>query len=185
MSISSMTNVAMARRVDVETDEVVPVTTTGIVGATSGTPESRTGVAGAMQIIMTYVPTEILALYTSISTAIQSVGTSSNNNLEQSFMSAWIAFWACFAMTPISVWLLYASKVKQAGKRLPIGFRTWPKWEMFAATLAFVAWAFAMPGSPFRSFEGFYSPGVAAIVLPCTAMLIGLAAPIMHQELKT
>lgn len=185
MSISSMTNVAMSRRADVETEEAVPITTSGIVGATSGTPESRSGVAGAVQVIMTYVPTEILALYTSISAAIQAAPGASPAEQQSGVSSAWVAFFFCLIVTPVSVWFMYASKVKQSKKPLPLRPSKWPIWEMSASTLAFFAWAFTMPASPFQSLHGFYSPGIAAIVLPGSAMLIGLAAPIMQRELKS
>jgi hypothetical protein len=182
MSISSMTNVAMARRADVESEQPVPTSTSAIVAATSGSQETRAGVTGAMQVVMTYVPTEILALYTSIATALQAMPGSSEAN--SGFQSAWIAFAVCFVLTPLSVLLMYASKVKQANKPLSMSVNKWPLWEMSAASLAFFAWAFSMPGSPFRSITGFYSPGIAAIVLPCSAMLIGMAAPLMHRELR-
>lgn len=183
MSISSMTNVAMSRRADVQSEEPVPTSTSAIVAATAGPQESRNGVAGAMQVIMTYVPTEIIALYTSIATAIQSVpGSGGTENSGE--ISAWIAFGVCLVLTPLSVLLLYASKVKQANKPLSLAINKWPLWEMCAASLAFFAWAFAMPGSPFRSIQSFYSPGIAAIVLPTTATLIGMAAPLMHRELR-
>ncbi len=136
-----------------------------------------------MQVIMTYVPTEIIALYTSIATAIQTVPGSGGTENDGS-LSAWIAFGVCLMLTPLSVLLLYASKVKQANKPLSFAINKWPLWEMTAASLAFFAWAFSMPGSPFRSIQGFYSPGIAAIVLPATAMLIGMAAPLMHRELR-
>ncbi|HQX52900.1 MAG TPA: hypothetical protein PLY87_19225 [Planctomycetaceae bacterium] len=179
MSISAMTNVAMARRTDIPTTEPVPSTTAAIVEATAGTPESRQGVGGALQAIMTYIPTEILALYTSIATAIQSTNTS-----ELTGNAGWIAFVVCLCITPASVWLMYAGKVKLAGKELPISFSKWPVWEMFAATVAFAAWPYSMPNSPFRFIEGYYSPGIAAIVLPGSATVLGLLAPIVQRPLN-
>jgi hypothetical protein len=178
MSISSMTNVALARRTDIESTEPLPSSASGIVEATAGTPETRAGVGGALQVIMTYIPTEILALYTSIATAIQ---TTEGPPIE---MTAWIAFVVCLILAPLSVWLLYAGKVKLSGKDVPVRWAEWPVWEMFAATIAFFAWGFSMPNSPFRFFEEFYSPAIAAIVLPCSALVLGLLAPILQRPLK-
>jgi hypothetical protein len=183
MSVSSLTNVAMSRRADVDSSEAVPNSQSGFIAATAGPQESRNGVAGAMQVIMTYVPTEIIGVYTSVATAIQ-VAPGSNQDTSNYF-PAWIAFAICLFLTPLSVLLLYAGKVKQANKPLSLSPTKWPLWEMSAASLAFFAWAFSMPGSPFRSIQGFYSPGIAAIVLPCSAMIIGMVAPLMHRELKS
>ena len=166
MSISAMTNVAMSRRTDVPTTPPVPNTQGAIVEATSGTPESRQGVGGALQVIMTYIPTEILALYTSVATAIQSSDTSILTG-----NAGWYAFVVCLFLTPTSVWLMYAGKVRLSGKDLPLWISKWPQWEMFAATIAFAAWAYSMPNSPFRFLEGYYSPGIAAIVLPGAATI--------------
>jgi hypothetical protein len=173
-----MTNVALARRTDIETDEPVPPTTPAIVQATAGTAETRAGLGGAFQLIMTYIPTEILALYTSIATAIQGDKAAADPG------TAWIAFAACLAITPVAVWLMYAGKVKLTGKAMPLAWSKWPLWEMVAATTAFFAWGFAMPNSPFRWFEGFYNAAIAAIILPCSAMLLGLLAPIVQRPLE-
>ena len=177
-----MTNVAIARRTDVETKEAVPQTNGGIVEATAGTPESRQGVGGAMQVIMTYIPTEILALYTSVATAIQATDLTQAKGIAGN--ASWIAFYVCLVMTPLSVWLVYAGKVKIASKNLPIYWKQWPKWEMSVATIAFAAWAYSMPNSPFRFIDGFYSPGIAALVLPTSAMLLGFIAPLFQQPLN-
>lgn len=177
MSISAMTNVAMARRTDMEPKDG-PNSTSAILEATSGTTDSRSGFSGALQVVMTYVPTEIVAIYTSVATAI----ATSKDELNP--LSQWIAFSICLLMTPIAVWLMYAGKAKMSGKNVPIGFSQWPKFEMFAATLAFAAWAYSMPNSPFSSYHGYYSAGLAAIALPCSAMFLGLLAPVLQQPLK-
>jgi hypothetical protein len=146
MSIRAMTNVAMSRRTDVPTTPPVPNTQGAIVVATSGTPESRQGVGVALQVIMTYIPTEILALYTSVATAIQSSDTTILTG-----NAGWYAFVVCLFLTPTSVWL---------------------------------AWAYSMPNSPFRFLDGYYSPGIAAIVLPGAATMLGLLAPVVQRPLK-
>ena len=178
MSISSMTNVAFSRRVDVETPEPVPTSNSSIVAAAGGTIQTQQGVGGALQVIMTYLPTEIVALYTSVSTAIDREG-----NASTAFSAHWLAFYICLLMTPATVWLMYAGRVRLADRPLPLSWRRWPIWEMTASTLAFAAWAYSMPGSPFEGLPGFYSRGVAAVVLPTTATFIALLAPILQKPL--
>jgi len=178
MSISSMTNVAFSRRVDVETPEPVPTSNSSIVAAAGGTIQTQQGVGGALQVIMTYLPTEIVALYTSVSTAIDREGSAST-----AFSAHWLAFYICLLMTPATVWLMYAGRVRLADRPLPLSWRRWPIWEMTASTLAFAAWAYSMPGSPFKDLDCFYSQGVAAVVLPTTATFIALLAPILQKPL--
>ena len=179
MSISAMTNVAVARKSDTKTNDGVPPTNDGIVASTAGTPESRQGMGGAMQVIVTYIPTEVLALYTSVATAIQATDLTQSKSIAGN--PAWIAFFICLIMTPLIVWLVYAGKVKLASGGLPFHPTQWPKWEMFAATLAFAAWAYSMPNSPFRFLDGFYSPGIAAFVLPTSATFLGFMAPLFQR----
>jgi hypothetical protein len=60
----------------------------------------------------------------------------------------------------------------------------WPKWKMFAATVAFLAWAFVLPNNPF-SGAGWYSPEVTAFLVLVVSAALGLLAPIFNGPLKT
>lgn len=176
-----MTNVALLRRSDIPPVGEAPSTIRERAAATSGTDATQAGIGGAFQVIVTYIPTEIVALYTSIATALTPVDGSVKPGAE---LPSWIAFWACLIMTPASVWLLYAGKVRQASKPLPLRVSQWPLWEMSAATIAFTAWAFSMPSSPFRSFGQFYSPGIAAIAIPFAATLLTLLANVFQGPIN-
>lgn len=142
MSITSMANVAFVRRADVSTNSVsvnaAPKSASQIELATAGTPNSQSAVTTALKVIVTYIPTEVLALYVAVLAAIQ-------DPTRQSRRSLWVAFYCFLVLTPIVVWLVYAAKVRAAKKPLPTSARAWPLWEMFAATVAFVAWALACP----------------------------------------
>jgi hypothetical protein len=176
MSISSMTNVAFARRADVPPVDEAPKTDAEIVAATAGTAESRS-VSSQMQVIVTYIPTEVLTLYVAVLAAIP-------NLRRDSFQPGWIAFGAFAACTPVVVWLSYAAKVRAANKALPLSPSKWPLWEMSAATLAYAAWAFALPNSPFQYFSGsWYSSAIAGVVILTTSTFLGLIAPIVQRPL--
>jgi hypothetical protein len=177
MSISSMTNVAFARRKDVEPVDESPNTLNAIAGAKADPPGAQTGTTSALASIATYIPTEVLTVYVAILAAINpAASTSSSRNPE------WAAFLIFLVLTPVVVWAVYAGKVRAAGKKLPTRPTRWPKWEMFAATLAYAAWAFALPETPFADL-GWYSAAIAAVGVLVVTTVLGLVAPLASVPL--
>jgi len=79
------------------------------------------------------------------------------------------------------VWALYAAKVRQADKQLPVSIRTWPKWEMAAALIAYAAWAAALPASPLGAFSWF-NQAAAGVVALIVSMLLGVFAPVFASN---
>jgi hypothetical protein len=73
-------------------------------------------------------------------------------------------FWCFLAATPMIMWISFASKVKAADKALPLRPSKSPVWEMSAATVAYIAWTFALPATPFAQ-ESWYSPGLASFLI--------------------
>jgi hypothetical protein len=176
MSISAMTNVAFARRTDVPPLGQAPKTDKEIVAATSGTEESRS-VASQVQVIATYIPTEVITLYVAVLAAL-------HNQKQGPDKSDWIAFTVFVICTPIIVWLSYAGKVRAADKPLPILPWKWPLWEMIAASIAFVAWAFSLPNSPFSSYS-WYNAAIAGVAVLVASTGLGLLAPVVQRPLPT
>lgn len=181
MSIVSMANVAYVRRADVNVPNVAPInmapkTLDQIELATAGTPESRNALTTALKLIVTYIPTEVLTLYVAVLAAIQLPNRTSYRPL-------WMAFYGFLIATPLIVWLVYAANVISGGKKLPMAPRTWPLWEMFAATVAFVTWAFALPDSPFKYFSDWYTPALAGVIVLVISTLLGLLAPLFQRPI--
>ena len=192
MSISSMTNAAIARRPDFEPRDSVPKSLAGIaqaigppltgaaapqspVAGTEGTQSSAsTNMTDALQVIVTYIPTEVLTLYVAVLTALQSSTTK----------VLWVAQLGFILGTPVVVWILYATKLKAAGRVLPWSPQRWPIWEMAAATTSFFVWAFAMPGTPWAKSFDWYTPGLAGVLVLVISVLLGLIAPLCQQPLK-
>lgn len=180
MSISSMTNVAIVRRKDVATEVVAtdaaPASAKEIELATAGTSESQAAVTTALKVIVTYIPTEVLALYVAVLAAIQ-------EPQRQSYRSLWLAFIFFLIATPSIVWLVYSAKVRATNKPLPITPKSWPLWEMFAATVAYSAWAFALPETPFKALP-WYSAALAGVIALVISTLLGLVAPVVQRPLS-
>jgi len=83
-------------------------------------------------------------------------------------------------------WAVYAAKLKSAQKPIPIAIASWPLWEMFAATLAYFTWAFALPATPFSQFDGaWYSAGLAGVAVLIVSTMMGLLAPLFQRPLGT
>lgn len=177
MSIASMTEVAFQSRTDVGSSKYFPKTYSEIAGAAGGkgTPESQ--VNAAFRTLTTYIPTEILTLYVAVLAALQQSTTASVTS------PSWAVFWGFLIATPIVNWVVYITKVKTAGRPIPWAPWKWPLWEMAAGTIAYVAWAFALPPTPFASLA-WYSTGLAGIVVLIASTVLGLLAPLFARPLK-
>lgn len=206
MSISSMTNVAFVRRADVNLPGVAPMgaapaSAESVALSTAGTAESKSAVTAALDVIVTYIPTEVLTLYVAVLAAIQPVvpaslpATQTPPAAGQALAaiatqpppvhSFWIAFYCFLIATPLVVWLVYSAKVRTAGRPLPLRPKTWPIWEMFAATVGYATWAFAMPANPFKYSYDWYSSALAGILVLIVSTILGLLAPLLQRPLPS
>lgn len=173
MSISSMTNVAYKRREDVGGG--APDTLQEVAQAKGEEPNPQNAIASALSAITAYIPTEILALYV----AVVAVNQSLIDGQRQHFFSELVLFVIFLILTPIIVWLIYAGKVVSANDTAPLRPKRWPKWEMFAATAAYAAWAFAIPANQFDVYS-WYSPAIAGVAVLAVSILLGLLAPLFN-----
>jgi|SRR5579864_2009230 hypothetical protein len=193
MSICALTNAAMARRRDFGPVERAPNTVTETFNASAQVPNPREGqpadtanltnTNGAIQTLTTYIPTEVLTLYVSALAALGPITITIGKQVQQ--VGRWIPFWCFLVLTPLIVWVTFATKVKAANKPIPTSPRQWPLWEMSAATLAYCAWAFALPSTPFAQFQQWYSPGLAGLIVLVVSSGLGLIAPLMQRQLPS
>lgn len=193
MSVSSLANSAAAHRSDFF-PVGVPKGLAGVAGA-AGTRPVPTGAAPppppgqdadafntALNVLFGYIPTEVLTLYVAVLAAIEPAQQKPGPVPQ----TMWITFWIFLIFTPIVVWLVYGGKLIAAQKPIPLAFRTWPIWEMFAATVAYCAWAFALPHTPFTDFSNsWYSAGLAGVAVLVASTVLGLLAPFFQRPLGT
>lgn len=180
MSVSSMTNLAINRRTDYAAAGGVDQRRgKNIEQGKSPPPEAQSAPGAMLASISAYIPTEVITLYVATLGALGSAPSGDKASL--SAKSADVAFLAFLVLTPIIVWLIYAGKVASAKKVIPIAFRTWPKWEMSAATISFAAWGAALPNSPLTIVPS----AVAAVMIVVVSGLLGLIAPLAQRPLKT
>lgn len=189
MSINSLANAAAARRPDLVPVGVVPKDLQDIATASmttpSTTPSSTRAEGGppcagpvdtAFNVLFGYIPTEVITLYVAVLAAIQTSG-------EVATRGDWITFWSFFAATPVVVWLVYGAKLKGARKSVPTRLSAWPLWEMCAATIAFSAWAFALPHSPFMQYD-WYSSALSGVAVLIVSTVLGLLSPFFQRPLR-
>jgi hypothetical protein len=184
MSINALTNAAIARRPEFVPLDSEPTNLKQIARVAGAVPQSReqaaaggdaeNGVNTALHVLFGYIPTEVLTLYVAVLAAIQKAGRVTRAD--------WSTFWVFLVATPFIVWIVYAAKLKNAQKPMPWKFKGWPVWEMCAATIAYSAWAFALPNSPFTDY-GWYSSGLAGICVLVASTVLGLLAPFFQKRL--
>jgi hypothetical protein len=186
MSINSLANAAAARRGDTVPLKAVPKGLHEIARASAtrpalAAPEAEGPVNGsgqavetALNVLFGYIPTEVLTLYVAVLAAIQ--------RPDRVTSAQWAAFWSFLAATPLVVWLVYAAKIKALQKPLPLKFGAWPVWEMLAATIAYVAWAFALPNTPFATYA-WYSAALSGVAVLVGSTLLGLLGPFFQRPL--
>jgi hypothetical protein len=194
MSINALTNAALARRPDFEPANRTPTGIAEIAQAAgampapvagpapSGAPAPAQGVNAALQTLTTYIPTEVLTLYVAAVAAL-SLSPGASPGPSSSPLQVWLPFGIFLVVTPVIVWLAFATKIKSTGLGIPANPRTWPMWEMSAATIAFAAWAFAFPNTPFLTLEGWYNPSIAGLAVLVVSYGLGAVSPLMQRSL--
>ena len=175
-----MANAAIGRRPDYEPMHGVPKTLADISKAAGGGSAPMNQATSALSVIVTYIPTEILTLYVAVLAALGNNKASSSSVPPSS--GATIAFWAFLIATPITVWILFAVKLRSDNKLLPLNPKRWPVWEMVAGTIAYVAWAIALPNNPFVNAP-WYSSGIAGVIVLVSSTILGMIAPLFQRPL--
>jgi hypothetical protein len=132
-------------------------------------------VTTALQVISSYIPTEIVTVYVAVLAALREPSTDKVSPLPAEI------FWGFLIATPIVVWLVFAAKVRSADVKrpLPLAPGAWPVWEMFAATVAFISWAVALTPPPFKEV----SPSTGGLLVLGTSTVLGLIAPVFQRHL--
>ena len=179
MSINSLANAAVARRPDTVPIAAVPSGLTEIaMAAATPTPDiAKLPSAGdtTLNVLFGYIPVEILTLYVTTLAAV--------HQPDKVTWAQLITFIIFFVATPIVVCLTYRAKVMALKKPVSLNFKTWPKWEMIAATFAYCAWAIALPDNPLVVFE-WYSSALSGVVVLIASTALGLLAPFFQKPLS-
>jgi uncharacterized membrane protein len=134
-------------------------------------PEQPVGVStNIANQITRWIPTETITAYVALLALIAPLAPHS-----PSFTSRWVLFGLMTAANPVVVVLLVMAK-KESGDQFKL-----PVFEMIIASIAFAAWAFALPDTPLSSISGYGTTWNAAI-LTVTTTAITLVANALHKS---
>jgi len=136
---------------------------------TTGGSAKPADTTSTVQSIATYIPSDVLTVYIA---AIAAFGTTTVGSPE-----AWAAFVVFLIASPVAVWASFATSWRASNSTLPLSPRQWPSFAMAASLLAFAAWAFALPQTPFAVF-GWYNSAIAGLVVLITLTVLGVARPL-------
>lgn len=185
MSINRMTNEALKEAWITDPPPRVKNMMRGIGGyADAGLPPSLSREAAAqsndisntLDMLIRYIPTEAITLYVAALAAVPVLRPA-----VAAYDPAYI-YTAFLILTPLLVFVVYASKRATEGMRPLPSIKHWPWWEMFAAVVAFAAWGLAVPGNPYAtSPPAAAAAGLGVIVV---STLLTRLEPIAHELLK-
>jgi hypothetical protein len=108
-------------------------------------PPARVG--AALKTLVDFVPTEVIALYWLAVPAASGLAKWFQINCEPSPFD-YAMYFVLLALTPGLLLLAYLSNLASQNSPRP-AVRDWPWWKAIASTIAFAAWALAVPGNPF------------------------------------
>jgi hypothetical protein len=134
---------------------------------------AETSRADTLDNLTRFIPTESVTLYVA---AIGIATAAGMDNLPLVLQPTFL-YWLCAVLTPvIFVILLVRARALNKQALLP---DKWPIWKIVAATIAFLVWALAVPGSPYLDFTG--GPAVAAVGALFVSTFLSLLDPIFTR----
>lgn len=144
----------------------------------------KTAISDALSTIASYVPSEIIAVYTLvIGMVVSDQGAPAGEPAAPPHLPLW-AFVTFAAAIPFVVWLLYAVQKVERKEPVPWSPQTWPYWEAISSIVAFTAWSAALPKSAFLKWEWFSAP-IAAIGLVVLSIVIPLVGVLWTRRSRT
>jgi hypothetical protein len=121
--------------------------------------------------LVRWIPTETLTLYVAyIAVAKLPTAPKGMKLYQADFFWQWVGVFGGAAITIAFVVLLALGKARAAKEPY-----RWPIFEMAAAAVAFVAWAFALPDTPLLTFDG-YKTEVGALLVTGVTVIIAVVA---------
>jgi uncharacterized membrane protein len=135
-----------------------------------GSPDAAGIATNLISQITRWVPTETITIYVVLLALLAPLAGHS-----PSFTSRWVLFSVITAINPVVVILLTMAKTKGGD-----AFK-FPVFEMIIASVAFAAWAFALPDTPLSSISGYQIKWNTAI-LTGTTVSIALLANALHRS---
>jgi hypothetical protein len=131
-----------------------------VLGQSSDGVSNEKDVQNALSALVEYIPAEIIVLYLATLSALPVIKEAIWDKIDA------LGLYLGFALlTPVLFFLIYVGKRRAAGFSWKTEWKKYPWWLTVAATLAFLAWALAVPESPFLDSEsGRALSGLVALI---------------------
>jgi amino acid transporter len=166
MSINTLTNDEVMRNSDFRAAAL----------AANAAPEvvaQDNQITNTVNVLFKYIPTESVTLYIAAVSAAPALKT------QFPFITDMQMYWFFAALTPLLSLLIFAGKRRTSGLSLLPSVAQWPWWTVVAATIAFLAWALAVPGN--QLLEGEAGGAIAAFIALVTSTILSLVEPIFRR----
>jgi hypothetical protein len=172
MSVASLTSIAHER--DTGRPWGVQRRSTKAAGT-----HDRTVEASKTEILVSFIPTEILTGYLAAVATVASTTTDNNPKL----FFRWVLFILFALLTPLAIWATWRAKRRSDERRddAKRGRKRVPLLEMVAATTAFTVWANALPSSPITAWAG-YDRACSAVAIIVAGILLTLLVHPTHRH---
>jgi bacteriorhodopsin len=168
MSVSSVTSLAVTR-------DVTP--------SAAGTIQVDNSEATWARVLVSSIPSEVLAVYTAALGLATSLATASDPHAYLPFRFAWYA--VGIIATPVLTWGLYRRKAARSHGRT-VGMAGFLRPEVLAPAFAAAAWFTAMPGSPWQVVLSNGAFLLTSMVSTAAgALVVGLITPAMTSPTPT
>lgn len=142
-------------------DASVPPPGAATTTTTTAATDDSGPVGKALEALTRYIPTEVVAIYMAALTSFPAMG-----------ISATKVFAIFVIATPVLLLLTFLGNAKKASGTVPPPAK-WPYWKMAAATIAFGAWAVAIPGNPIAPENSTAAMGVVAMAVSYVLSIAG------------
>ena len=126
--------------------------------------DADAGFQGNANQLVRYVPTEILGAYVAF---VALLAPLSGTGCSANYSSRWHVYLIFLGVTPLVQWLIYRARARQASER-----PEFPLAECVIATIAFAAWAAALPNAPLLDFCGWTSEWAIAVAAAVAVLLV-------------
>jgi hypothetical protein len=177
MSINSLTTDAIFRSKDfllAVQDKVNKGAQEEVAQAQNEKAVIENKVSSVRNVLFKYIPTESITLYVAAASASPALLTMFPG------LTPTVSYWSFGILTPILVLLIYFGKCRASNLVIPfLLVSKWPLWKMFAATIAFLVWALAVPGNPY--IRGQAAGVVAGFLAIFISTLLSILEPIFER----
>ena len=127
--------------------------------------------------IVRWIPTETIVIYVALLPLLAPVTARS-----PSYVTRWVLFGIVAGLNPVIVFLVTLSKISNTDwKQLQLSKIPRPVFAILSSTVAFAAWAFALPDTPLKDIAGYNTKWNIAI-LTITTIGVTLIANVLHKS---